>query len=197
VSNPQRIGVFGGTFDPVHNAHCDIARAALESARLDRVIFVVAARPPHKSEGACASADDRYAMACAAVRNVARLEVSRVELDRDGPSYTVDTLREIHRDHPEASLFLIIGYDSLLDLPKWKDPAAIVEQARLLVVPRPGLAQPPPAELAACYDLLPFPETALSSTEVRDLILSGQPFDRLVPPGVAALIREREIYHVH
>jgi nicotinate-nucleotide adenylyltransferase len=197
VSKQERIGIFGGTFDPIHNAHCEIARAALEKAGLGRIIFVVSAHPPHKQGGPYASAEDRFSMVVAAVQPESRFEVSRVELDRNGPSYTGDTLEEMRRLHPGAGLFLIIGYDSLLDLPRWKDPEGIVARARLLVVPRPNASQPAPAELKGLYDILPFQETALSSTEVRERIIAGEPFEDLVPPPVARLIRERGIYRAH
>lgn len=190
----RQIGVLGGTFDPIHNAHCEIARAACEQASLDRVLFVVSARPPHKSGETFACAEDRYAMVEAAVRGEARLEASRIEIERPGASYTVDTLREIGSQYPGARLFLIIGYDSLLDLPQWRDPRGIMDLARLLVVPRPGPRRDPPSECAGHFDLLAYPETALSSTEVRERIRAGQPFGRLVPPGVEALIRQKGLY---
>jgi nicotinate-nucleotide adenylyltransferase len=194
VSKQERIGVFGGTFDPIHNAHIDIARAALAEAHLDRIIFVVSARPPHKQGGPYASPEDRCAMVAAAVQENPRFEISRVEIDREGPSYMVDTLDEIAKMHPDAALFLIIGLDSFLDLPKWKDPESILSRARLLVIRRPNLSDEAPIPLKGRYDVLAFPETALSSTEVRDRIVAEAPFEDLVPPPVARLIRERGIY---
>jgi len=189
--------VFGGTFDPIHNTHGEIARAALRTMALDRVLFVASAHPPHKPEGACASPEDRYAMVCAAIEGEPRFEASRIELDRNGPSYTVDTLGEIAGRHRGARLYLIIGFDSLVDLPKWRDPQGILALARLLVVPRPGPFRPAPPDLEEHYDVLPFRETALSSTEVRERILAGQPFEHLVPPAVAKAIRDRGIYRAH
>jgi len=194
VSKQERMGIFGGTFDPIHNAHIDIARAALEEARLDRIIFVVSARPPHKQGGPYASPEDRFAMVAAAVQENPRFEVSRVEIDREGPSYTVDTLDEIAEMHRDAALFLIIGLDSFLDLPKWKDPEGILSRARLLVIRRPNLPDEAPVPLKGRYDVLAFPETDLSSTEVRDRIVAEAPFGDLVPPPVARLIRERGVY---
>ena len=197
MNNPERIGVFGGTFDPIHNAHLDIARAAREQARLDRVIFVVSARPPHKSGDTFASAEDRYAMLEAAVASDDDgFEPSRIEMDREGPSYTVDTLRALARLHVGAALFLIIGLDSLLDLPKWKDPQGILALARVLAVPRPGLAKTIPAAFEGRYDLIRFRETLVSSTEVRERILAGSVFGDLVPPLVEEMIRTRRLYHV-
>jgi len=190
----ERIGIFGGSFDPVHNAHCAIAEASIREAGLDRVIFVVAARPPHKASGTEADAEDRYDMVCAAVKDLPQTEVSRIELDRAGPSYTVDTLRAFQERYPSDRLFLILGFDSLLDLPRWKDYREILAGARPLVVPRLGLDQTVPAELEGQYDLLPFRATDLSSTELRERIISGLPFADLVPAAVAQLIREKGIY---
>lgn len=195
VSEGPRIGVFGGTFDPIHNAHCAIARTAMAHARLDRILFVVAGLPPHKQDEAPASAEDRYAMVCAAVAGVPGMEASRLELDRPGPSYTVDTLRAVEALHPGAKLFLVVGHDSLIHLPEWYDMPGILSRAHLLAVPRPGLPAPVPPELDGHYDMLPFAETTLSSTEVRDAIISGQPYAHLVPPAVARLIAERGVYH--
>ena len=186
--------MFGGTFDPVHKAHCDIARTALDAASLDRVIFVVAARPPHKDTGLHAGAEERFAMVQAAIAREPGMEASRIELDREGLSYTVDTLTALHAQHPAGSLFLIVGWDSLVDLPNWKDPQGILALARLLAVARPGMRTEAPADFAGRYALLPFVETALSSTAVRERIVAGEPFDHLVPSAVADLIRAKGIY---
>jgi len=195
VNDGEHIGVFGGTFDPIHNAHLAIARAALAEAGLDRVIFVVAARPPHKEGGAVADPEDRYAMVAAAVANEDGMEASRLELEREGLSYTTDTLAELERLYPQGHLHLILGLDSLVDFPKWKDPAGILARARVLAVSRPGSLRVAP-ELEGHYDLLPFEETDLSSTEVRRRITEGEPLDDVLPAAVQEIIRERHIYGV-
>ncbi len=192
---PKRIGIYGGTFDPVHNAHLDIARAALESAHLDKVLFVVAARPPHKRDDTYASPEQRLAMVEAALEGEPRMEACGIELDRDGPSYTGDTVVEIERICPGAKLFLIIGMDSLIDLPNWRDPGRILSRAHLLVVPRPGNGRVIPESLAGKYDLLPFDETDVSSTDIRGRIQRGASFAELVPPAVERVIRDAGIYH--
>ena len=197
AASHSRIGIFGGTFDPVHNTHCDIARAAAKQARLDRVFFVVAAHPPHKTEGVHAAPEQRLAMVQAATADLPRMEASALELHRDGTSYTVDTLREFGVLHPGADLFLIVGQDSLLDLPKWRSPEEILRRAHLLVAPRPTGGREIPEQLKDRYMLLPFKETALSATEVRERIMAGEPFGHLVPPAVERLIREEGIYHAH
>ncbi len=194
MSRPQRIGVFGGTFDPVHNTHLAIARAARDKAGLDRVWLVVSARPPHKSKGPVASPEDRYAMVEAAVADEPGIEPSRLELDREGPSYTMDTLAEVARMHKDAELYLILGHDALADFPQWRDPEGILARARLLVVPRPGGADTPEG-IREHVDLLPFECNELSSTEVRERIMAGRSIDELVPAAAAKLIRERGIYN--
>ena len=195
-SEPQRIGIFGGTFDPPHNAHVDIARAALQYANLDKVVFVVAANPPHKPHEEITDAEDRLAMVKAVLPNDAPFEASRLEIDRPGPSYTVDTLNELDEHYRGAAFFLIVGYDSLLDLPKWRNPEAILARARLLVIPRPGERKPPPPFVEGRYELLPFEERDLSSTEVRSRLEQGQPVRGLVPDGVCRVIKARGLYGV-
>ena len=112
MDKPLRIGIFGGTFDPVHNVHLRMARAARDRAGLDRVLFVVAATPPHKRGDVVASAEDRLAMVRAAIAGEDGFEASRIEMDRPGPSYTVDTVRALAETHPDARLYLIIGNTS-------------------------------------------------------------------------------------
>jgi nicotinate-nucleotide adenylyltransferase len=193
LNNPKRIGIFGGTFDPLHETHLDIARTALAHANLDLVLFVVAARPPHKKHGTIASPEDRYDMVSAAIKSEPNMGVSRIEIDRAGPSYTVDTMQNLVEHFPGASFWLIIGMDSLMDFPRWRDPQGILKHARLLVIPRPGEWQIPDA-LKAHYELLPFNETRLSSTEVRNRIESGEPLDVIVPAPVVSIIQERGLY---
>lgn len=193
MSEPRRIGVFGGTFDPIHNTHLAIARAARDQANLDLVLFVVSADPPHKRGAMLAPPEDRLALVRVALRNEASMEASRIELDRSGPSYTADTLEEVQAQYPKASLYLIIGMDSLIDLPKWRTPERILKLAHLLVVPRSGRREVP-ASLAGRYLMLAFEETEDSSTEVRRRIAAGEPCDDLLPRAVIDLIQERGLY---
>lgn len=195
MNGPKRIGILGGTYDPIHNAHLAIARAALASASLDRLLFVVAARPPHKTQGAVATPAQRLAMVEAALAEEPGMEASTIELEREGPSYTGETLSELHKIYRDAQLFLIIGLDSLADLPNWKDPHTILAHARLLVAPRPGGHYDVPDEFAGAYDLLDLEETDLSSTDIRERIASGECVGHLVPQAVERLIREEGIYH--
>jgi nicotinate-nucleotide adenylyltransferase len=194
VSEPERIGVFGGTFDPVHQTHIDIATAARDQARLDLVLFVVASIPPHKRHEVEASAEDRFAMVEAALQKERGFEASRLELERVGPSYTVDTLMALREQYRNAALLLILGEDSLADFPRWHSPERILEYADLLIVPRPGSeAEIPPGILRHCH-FLEFQERPVSSTEIRDRIRTGTAVDGIVPLGVQKIILERGLY---
>ena len=131
----------------------------------------------------------------AALRDEPRFEPSRIEVDRSGPSYMADTLDEVALQHPDSKLFLIVGYDSLIDLPNWRAPERIMGHAHLLVLPRPGDMNRTPAALQGHYDMLQFEMTSLSSTVVRERIARGESIDNLVPQPVAALIKAKGLYH--
>jgi len=194
VSDAKRIGILGGTFDPVHNTHLAIARATIKQARLDHVQFVVSANPPHKRGATFASAEDRFALVEAAITDEPGMTASRIELDRTGPSYMADTLQQLHDQNPAADLHLIIGMDSLVDLPKWRAPERILKLAHLLVVPRPGEITVPSMVMGR-YTRLAFEETEVSSTDIRNRIASCDPCDDVLPPRVVQLIQQRGLYH--
>lgn len=196
MSQPRRIGVLGGTFDPIHNAHIEIARAALAVCKLDVVLFVVAARPPHKTGETYATPAQRLAMVRAAVADEPEMEASAIELDREGPSYTAETLNTLCKEYPESGLFLILGFDSLVDLPHWKDPETILERARLLVVARPGEKQDVSAHLNGKYQIIPFDETDLSSTDIRRRIAQGASVEDTLPRSVLDVIQQEGLYDV-
>ncbi len=189
----RQIGIFGGTFDPIHNVHLDIARAARDAQALDQVWFVLSARPPHKHGTACVGVEDRYAMVAAALAGEPGMAPSRVEIDRDGPSYTVDTLEAVQQQSPDAKLFLILGMDSLVDLPNWYQPEGILARARLLAVPRPGSWTIPPL-VEGHFDLVPFNEHRLSSTELRKRLDADEPADGFIPEGALRIINEKGLY---
>jgi len=193
MSANTRIGILGGTFDPIHNTHLDIARTALTEASLDTVLFLVAASPPHK-KGMIASPKQRFAMVEAAIRDEASFESSDIELNRDGPSYTGVTLREINETYPESELFLIMGLDSLIDLPNWREPDAILSLATILAVTRPGSTTEIPDSLDGHYQLMPFPESDVSSTTIRTKIQNEEDVEKILPSAVAEIIHEEGIY---
>lgn len=183
----MRIGVFGGTFDPVHVGHLAIAQAALDSAKLDRIVFVPARRSPLKERGPDASEADRLLMLQAAVKGEPRFAVSRVELEREGPSYTVDTLEALR---PEGELFLILGSDALADFPRWRSPDRIRALAKVLVARRPGAPEPDSA-WAQAFDA---PSLDISSRELRVRASRGLSLRYLVPDDVWRHIEHNGIY---
>jgi nicotinate-nucleotide adenylyltransferase len=184
----MKIGVFGGTFDPVHVGHLAIAQAALEAAHLDRVVFVPARRSPLKDRGPYAGEADRLAMLEAATKDEPCFSVSRVELDREGPSYTVDTLEALR---PEGELYLILGSDALADLPKWRSPERIKELAKILVARRPGAPEPDARSGARTFDA---PCLDISSRELRARASRGLSLRYLVPDEVWRHIARNGLY---
>lgn len=186
----MRIGILGGSFDPVHLGHLALAEAARDRLRLDRVLLVVAAGQPLKPAGPAAPAEDRYAMVRLAVRGRARLEASDLELRRPAPSYTVDTLREIGREEgPGTELVLLLGADALADFPRWREAAEVRRLAAVAACARPGF--PPPAGVDSIL-LADTPD--VSSTEVRRRAAAAENLSGLVPEDVAVYIAERGLY---
>jgi nicotinate-nucleotide adenylyltransferase len=183
-----RVGVFGGTFDPVHVGHLAIALAALESVPLDRVLFVPVRRSPLKDRDPLASVDDRVAMLEAAIAGEPRFSLSRVELERDGVSYTVDTLEALRS---QGELFLILGSDALADLARWRRPDRIRELATILVAARPGAPEPDPVHHARAFDA---PRLDISSRELRARAARGLSLRYLVPDAVWEHIEKRGCY---
>lgn len=183
-----RVGVFGGSFDPVHVGHLAIALAALETVPLDRVLFVPARRSPLKERDPVASVADRVTMLEKAIANEPRFALSRVEIERDGVSYTVDTLEALRA---EGELFLILGSDALADLARWRKPDRIREIATILVAGRPGAPEPDRTHRAQPFDA---PKLDISSRELRARAARGMSLRYLVPDAVWEHIRKRGLY---
>jgi nicotinate-nucleotide adenylyltransferase len=183
-----RVGVFGGTFDPVHVGHLAIALSALESVPLDRVLFVPARRSPLKDRDPIASAADRVAMLESAIASEPRFALSPVELERDGASYTVDTLEALRK---EGELFLIVGSDALAELSRWRAPDRIRELATILVASRPGAPEPDPVHGARAFDA---PRLDISSRELRARAARGRSLRYLVPDAVWEHITNHGLY---
>lgn len=191
----MRVGVFGGSFNPPHVGHLAVAEAAAEAARLDRVLWMPAATPPHKRDDpSLASADDRLAMVRLATAGNDRFEVSDAEVAREGVSFTVDTLRALAAEHPGDAWHLILGGDSLAAFPSWREPEAIVALARLLVYARPGAPLDVPPALAPHVDLIDGPMLDLSSTALRARIGAGRSVRYLVPDAVRAYVDAHRLY---
>jgi nicotinate-nucleotide adenylyltransferase len=209
-----RLGILGGTFDPIHHGHLAIAEAAREELGLERVLFIPAGRPPHRTQAPGASAADRAAMVELAVAGTPAFGLSRIELEREGPSYTVDTLAGLadggspsafgdgaERDGRVPDLWFILSAEAFADLPDWHDPGRILELCRLIVLPREG--HPPPdlpdledrlPGLAARTVLLDGPHIRISASEVRARAAAGLSVRFLVPDAVAAYIADHRLY---
>jgi nicotinate-nucleotide adenylyltransferase len=200
----MRVGVFGGSFDPVHCGHLALAQCCREQARLDRVCFVPAAHQPFKPDGPFATNADRLAMLSVALAGEDAYEISTMEIDRGGVSYTIDTLLALSVVMPDAELFLLMGADALIDFPYWRRPADICRVATPLVVNRGGEPASnfellesivPPArikEIKAAQVAMPAMEH--SSSNIRRLIATGGAWHDLVPKKVATYIRDHNLY---
>jgi nicotinate-nucleotide adenylyltransferase len=194
-----RLGVFGGTFDPIHLAHLVLAEQAREQLRLDQVLFMPAFIPPHKMGRTLSPPKVRLEMAELAVAGHPNFEVGDLELRRTGPSYTVDTLRTLREQHPSAELLLLLGGDSLADFPTWREPREILSLAKLGVMKREG--SPPPeqptgweAELAERVTFIEAPLLAISGTDLRRRVSEGRSIRYFVPAAVEAFINANKLY---
>ncbi len=205
------LGIFGGTFDPIHVAHLAVAEAAREALGLERILFIPAGEPPHKPVAAVSPAHHRLAMVEAAIADNPAFATSRIELDREGPSYTVDTLAALHAglgapdgqdpDGP-AELVLILSAEAFLELPGWHDPAGVLALATLAVAPRDGYPDAEAAFLERHFPgtagravFLDGPRLRLSASEVRARARAGRSLRYLVPDAVAAYIGDHDLYH--
>jgi len=190
-----RLGVLGGTFDPPHVGHLIAARDVLDALGLDRLLLVPVGEPPHKPGGAVAPAEVRARMLEAAVAGDPRLGVSRVEVDRGGPSYTVETLRELRDAHPQDELHLVIGVDQLEVFDTWRAPEEVARLAKLVVMSREGRD---PRQVApgvrVPHQLVPVTRVDLSSSELRDRIARGRSIRHRVPDAVLRIIEEEHLY---
>lgn len=191
-------GLLGGAFDPPHDGHLALARAAIARFALERLVVVVTGDAPHKR--LVLDAETRYRLAEVAFAGLDRVELSRVEVDREGPSYTVDTARWAEREWGDV-LFLV-GADEFADFLSWREPDEVLEHVRLGVATRPGyprerlegvLARLRRPERVELFEIEP---QAVSSSEVRARIAAGEPLDGLVPPAVARIVRDEGLYRV-
>lgn len=191
-----RIGLFGGTFNPLHSAHLLVAQTAYEQLGLSSVLFIPSGIPPHKEILADVTKEDRYAMVKGAIAPFPHFSVSRIEIDRDGPSYTIDTIRALKGDFPQGLCF-IVGADLLLEVETWKEPEKLLEMVPFVIAPRNGISRErfsaPPFDRAE-ISFLEMEEVDLSSTWVRDQISHGGGIPDCVPEAVASYIEEHGLY---
>lgn len=220
---PIRLGIFGGSFNPIHNGHLAVARQAHEILKLDRTLFIPTGDPPHKQDGALAPAHHRYEMVRLAIAGTPAFDLSNIEIARQGKSYSIDTVRELQRQYgPATDLFFLIGLDAFLDLPSWREPDALLAACSFVVISRPGqsfkaLATLPflrditPEQLASLdtgaldrLDLplssgqtiicLPLPPSPISASDIRQRIQRGAMLANLLPPSVESYILHKQLY---
>ncbi len=194
--SPSTLIVFGGSFNPPHVAHLAIAEAAADSVESSRVMWMPAATPPHKQNDAdLASAEHRLAMTRLAIEGNGRFEVSDMEIRRGDVSFTVDTLRVLADANPDAELALLLGGDSLVEFPSWREPEAILELARLLVYRRPGAHEDAiPNWVMERVTFIDALEVDVSSTELRQRIREGRSVQNLVPKNVIDYVNVNALY---
>ncbi len=195
----MRIGILGGTFDPIHVGHVAAARLAMDCARLDQVLFIPSSQPPHRGT-AVADAAHRLAMARLAVGDEARFGVSDVEIRRGGPSFTVDTLEELRKKHPRDELFLILGWDAARLFSTWRRPDRILRLATVVVIGRPGTPPPTGEELEAAglagdRTILCAGDTPdVSGSDLRKAIARGERVGGKLAPAVERYVAARRLY---
>lgn len=195
----SRLGILGGTFDPIHHGHLIMASYAADDLDLDRVLIMPAQTPPHKLDRSISNADDRVEMIRLAIESDPRLELSTLDLQSDAPSYTADLLDRMRTEQPRDELIFVIGADSLRDLPTWHRPDLVIERAGLAVARRPGVeiddqvldALPGLRERVSVFTS---PLIDISATDIRRRVRDAKPITWLVPPAVERYIVDRHLY---
>ncbi|MET0134891.1 MAG: nicotinate-nucleotide adenylyltransferase [Kibdelosporangium sp.] len=194
MSADRRIGIMGGTFDPVHHGHLVAASEVQARFDLDEVIFVPTGEPWQKGAREVSPAEDRYLMTVIATASNPRFSVSRVDIDRDGPTYTVDTLQDLRAARPESELFFITGADALSQILSWRDAEKLFGLAHFIGVTRPGYTLDDHHLPDGSVSLVEVPALAISSTACRERVALGEPVWYLVPDGVVQYIQKRDLY---
>ena len=195
----KRLGVMGGTFDPIHYGHLVTAEAALSEFHLDEVVFVPTGQPWMKADRDVAAPEDRYLMTVIATSSNPRFWVSRIEIERDGPTYTVETLQELRRQSGDGvDLFFITGADAILEIFQWKDPEEALKLARFIAATRPGydvarFEREAPTRHPN-ISVMAVPALAISSSDIRTRVREGRPIRYLVPEGVQTYIEKSRLY---
>lgn len=187
-----RLGVMGGTFDPIHNGHLVAASEVAAAFDLDEVLFVPTGQPWQKD--GVTPTSDRYLMTEIATAANPRFKVNTVDIDREGPTYTVDTLRDLKVAYPDAELFFITGADAVTSIAGWKDSANLWDLAKFVAVTRPGHVLDLPDAPAGAIEVLEIPALAISSTDIRNRVSEGKPIWYLVPDGIVQFIAKHGLY---
>lgn len=218
-----RLGLLGGSFNPIHNGHLAIAGQVRETLRLDRMLFIPTGEPPHKRDGSLAPAKDRYEMVRLAIADNPSFALSDIEVKRTGKSYSIDTIRELQRQHgPSTELYFLIGLDAFLDFPGWKEPQALLKACWFVVISRPGHSFQSLAKLSVLPTLdyhalaqldaggmtrldipipscpgiicLPLPPSPISASDIRHRVQSKATLANVLPPPVESYILQHRLY---
>jgi nicotinate-nucleotide adenylyltransferase len=193
-----RLGLYGGTFDPPHSGHLIVAQDACQELGLDRVIFIPAGAPPHKQDRVITPPAIRLRLLEAAIAGDPRFEIDAVELDRTGPSYSVDTLEHLRARHAGAELFLLLGADQFGEFRTWRDPERVAALARIAVLRRGDSREVLPSDMEVFHaQWVNVTRIDISSTDIRRRRAAGQTVRYLVPPAVEALIEDANLYIPH
>lgn len=190
----RRLGVMGGTFDPVHHGHLVAASEVAALFHLDEVVFVPTGQPWQKTHQQVSPAEDRYLMTVIATASNPQFSVSRIDIDRGGKTYTIDTLRDLRAEHADADLFFITGADALAQILGWRDAEELFSLAHFIGVTRPGHVLADPGLPNGRVSLVEVPALAISSTDCRHRVARGDPVWYLVPDGVVRYINKRALY---
>lgn len=195
MNHPSAVGVMGGTFDPIHFGHLVAASEVAHRFGLERVIFVPTGQPWQKTDRVTASAEHRYLMSVIATSTDERFMVSRVDVDRPGPTYSIDTLGDLRQQHPTVrDWYFITGADALSKIMTWRDHDEVLSLAHMIGVSRPGHGLARPELDTEAISLLEVPALAISSTDIRERVRTSAPVDYLVPDGVARYIAKTGLY---
>lgn len=195
-----KVGIMGGTFDPIHFGHLVVAEEAYTSLNLSEVIFVPTGNPPHKKFKIVTPAEDRYIMTCMAIVDNPHFKISKIEIEREGTSHTIDTLREMRHWYlpKEVEFFFITGIDAVLQMTSWKEPSAIAKIAHIVAASRPGYnisqLESLPEDIREAVIPLEIPLLAISSTEIRRRIAAGQSIRYFLPWTVEHYIYKKNLY---
>lgn len=190
----RRVGIMGGTFDPIHHGHLVAASEVAAQFHLDEVVFVPTGQPWQKSHQTVSPAEDRYLMTVIATASNPQFSVSRIDIDRGSKTYTIDTLRELRDLNSDTELFFITGADALAQILTWRDADELFSLAHFIGVTRPGHALSDPGLPDGGVTLVEVPALAISSTDCRARVAAGEPIWYLVPDGVVRYINKRGLY---
>ena len=202
VSHPQKVSILGGTFDPIHYGHLVTAEAVMHEYQIDQVLFIPSGQPPHKTEGQVTPADHRYLMTLLATETNPRFFSSRIEIDRKGYTYTIDTIRELKEMYPGSEIYFITGADAFSNILSWKNPELLLSSCHFVAATRPGYSRAKAApQIEALMDrhadtlhYLEVPALSISSSEIRARVKEGRPIKYLLPETVENYIYKHGLY---